>query len=355
MDDKTAKVIADTIKNLEKEHGKGIVMKIGDKPLVQVEIISSGSFSLDAALGIGGFPRGRIIEFYGPEQGGKTSASLVTIAQAQKAGLACAFIDAEHALDLDWARLLGVNTDELYVSQPSNGEQALEIADELIASHAFGVVVIDSVAALVPQAELEGNYGDAQMANQARLMSQAMRKLTGLVARSNTSLIFINQLRHKIGGYGNPETTTGGNALKFYASIRVDVRKGESLKKGEEIIGHKINIKIIKNKLAPPFKKAVISFYYDRGYDNLADMIPEAVRFDIIEKSGSWYSYKEERLGQGAENAIVMLKENPKICDEIVLATKKALGIIKEEPKKRELKKATKDKAKPDGKEKQSS
>jgi len=311
-------VLETTIKTLEKEFGKGVLMRMGDRTSLKVETIPSGSLSLDLALGIGGYPRGRIVEIYGPESSGKTTLSLHAIAEAQKKGGICAFIDAEHALDINYAKNIGVDIDNLYVSQPSDGEQALEIVDELISSHTLDLIVIDSVAALVPRAEIEGNMGDAQMALQARLMSQALRKITGSVSRTNTTVMFINQLRMKIGVFfGNPETTTGGNALKFYSSIRLDIRKIETLKKGEEMIGSKVKVKVVKNKMAPPFRQAIFDIYYSEGVSRISEFLDIGVTCGVIEKSGSWYSYNDERIGQGIENVRLFLKDNPAILASI--------------------------------------
>ncbi|HMB01932.1 MAG TPA: recombinase RecA, partial [Spirochaetota bacterium] len=289
MNEKKMKVLQNTIKNLEKNHGKGVIMRMGDKPIQAVASIPTGSIALDHALGIGGLPKGRVVEIYGPESSGKTTLSLHAIAQAQKQGGVCAFIDAEHALDVNYARDIGVDVDNLYLSQPGNGEQALEIVDELVNSHALDLIAIDSVAALVPRAELEGNMGDAQMALQARLMSQALRKLTSSIGRTGTTVLFLNQLRMKIGVFfGNPETTTGGNALKFYTSVRLDIRKIETLKKGENMIGSKVRVKVVKNKMAPPFKQAVFEILYGEGISREAEVLNLAVNHDIINKAGSW-------------------------------------------------------------------
>jgi len=327
------KVLESTIKSLEKDYGKGILMRMDDSSKLDVESFSSGSINLDLALGVGGYPRGRIVEAYGPESSGKTTLALHAIAECQKAGGICAFIDAEHALDIAYARKIGVNVDELYVSQPNNGEQALQITEELVSSHALDLVVIDSVAALVPKAEIEGNMGDAQMALQARLMSQALRKLAGCVSRTKTTIFFINQLRMKIGVFfGSPETTTGGNALKFYASQRLDIRRIETLKKGEESFGIKVRVKVVKNKMAPPFKQAVFDIYYGEGISRFSEIMNIAVANDIIQKAGSWYSYNDERIGQGAENVKKFLKENPDIYEDIEKAVLKELG-FGEQPK----------------------
>ena len=306
------------IKNLERDYGKGIIMKMGDNPKIGIGSFSSGSITLDKALGIGGFPKGRIIEIYGPESSGKTTIALHAIAEAQKEGGLAAFIDAEHALDIKYAKQIGVDIENLYISQPNNGEQALEIVDSLINSHAIDIIVVDSVAALVPKSEIEGNMGDAQMALQARLMSQALRKITGSLSKSQTSIIFINQLRMKVGVFfGNPETTTGGNALKFYSSLRLDIRKIETLKKGDEIYGSKVRIKIVKNKVAPPFKSAEIVIIYGEGISKTQEIIDLCVKENIIKKSGSWFSYQDERIGQGQESVKQFLKNNSSLLKDL--------------------------------------
>ena len=317
---------------IEKQFGKGAIMRLGSEALTaDVPIISTGSLSLDIATGIGGIPRGRVIEIYGPESSGKTTLALHTIAEAQKKGGLAAFIDAEHALDVVYANKLGVNCDELLVSQPDNGEQALEIAEILVRSGAMDVVVVDSVAALVPRAEIEGEMGDSHMGLQARLMSQALRKLTGTISKTHTSLIFINQIRMKIGVmFGNPETTTGGNALKFYASLRLDIRKLAAIKDGQEIIGNRTRVKVVKNKIAPPFKEAEFDIIYGEGISRVGDILDLGVAHDIVEKSGSWYSYGGDRIGQGRENAKVYLKEHPSTMEEIELKVKQTYGLIKE-------------------------
>ncbi|MFY9751588.1 MAG: recombinase RecA, partial [Candidatus Acidiferrales bacterium] len=313
--DERAKTLELAIAQIEKNHGKGSIMRLGNRDvLVPVSVIPTGSISIDAALGVGGFPRGRVIEVYGPESGGKTTLTLHVIAEAQKLGGQAAFIDAEHALDPIYARKLGVDVDNLLVSQPDNGEQALEIAETLIRSGAVDVVVVDSVAALVPRAELEGDMGDPQMGLQARLMSQALRKLTGIVSKSRTCLIFINQIREKIGVmFGNPETTTGGRALKFYASIRVDIRRIQSIKDGDRVVGSRTRAKIVKNKVAAPFREAEFDIIYGEGVSKEGDLIDVGVAKNVIDKSGTWLSYKNERIGQGRENARVFLKENPDV------------------------------------------
>jgi recombination protein RecA len=315
---KKKEVLEGAIRTLEKEYGKGIIMRMGDATAVEVETIPSGSIGLDAALGIGGFPKGRIIEIYGPESSGKTTLTLHAIAESQKRGGLAAFIDAEHALDLAYARGIGVNTDDLYVSQPSNGEQALEIVEELVASHALDLIVVDSVAALVPQAEIDGNMGDPQMGLQARLMSQALRKLTGSVSKTGTSIFFINQLRMKIGVmFGNPETTTGGNALKFYASIRLDIRKTDTLKKGDDIYGSRVKVKVVKNKMAPPFRQACFDIIYGTGVSRIAELVEIATEKEILFKTGSWYSFNEERIGQGVDNVKQYLLDHPEIMKQV--------------------------------------
>ncbi|MGI6509373.1 MAG: recombinase RecA [Erysipelotrichaceae bacterium] len=317
-DKKENEVLAQTIKEIEKTYGKGSIMRLGDSVKVEEDAISSGSLLIDQALGIGGYPRGRIVEIYGPESSGKTTLALHAIAEVQKTGGKAAFIDAENAIDPMYAKNLGVQIDELILSQPDSGEQALEIAELLIKSGAIDLLVVDSVAALVPQAELDGIMSDANMGLQARLMSKAMRKLSGVMNKSKCTVIFINQLREKIGViYGNPETTTGGRALKFYASIRVDVRKGEAVKQGSEIIGNKVNVKIVKNKVAPPFKSAQVEIRYGEGISRAAEVIDLGVEYGLIDKSGSWFSYQGEKIGQGRENVRLFLEANPKIYEEI--------------------------------------
>ncbi|AOZ94291.1 recombinase RecA [Paenibacillus crassostreae] len=306
------------LRQIEKQFGKGSIMKLGESTHMQVEVVSSGSLALDIALGVGGFPKGRIIEVYGPESSGKTTVALHAIAEAQKAGGTAAFIDAEHALDPKYASNLGVNIDELLLSQPDTGEQALEIAEALVRSGAVDIIVIDSVAALVPKAEIEGDMGDSHMGLQARLMSQALRKLSGVISKSGTTAIFINQLREKIGVmFGNPETTPGGRALKFYATIRLDVRRVESIKNGNDIIGNRTKIKVVKNKVAPPFKQADIDMMYGLGISKEGGIVDIGVEMDIVNKSGAWFSYEGERLGQGRENAKQFLKDHPEISDVI--------------------------------------
>ncbi len=317
---------------IDRQFGKGSIMRLGDDRLQErVKIIPTGSISLDAALGIGGVPRGRIIEIFGPESSGKTTLALHIIAEAQKTGGLAAFIDAEHALDAYYSKNLGVDIDNLLISQPDTGEQALEITETLVRSGAIDVIVIDSVAALVPRAEIEGEMGDAQMGLQARLMSQAMRKLSGAISKSNTCVIFINQIREKIGVmFGSPETTTGGRALKFYASVRIDIRRTASIKEREDVIGNRTKVKVVKNKVAPPFREAEFDIMYGTGISREGDVIDVAVDHNIIEKSGTWFSYGEERLGQGRENVKRFLLENPDMYKEIELKVRKALGIVQE-------------------------
>lgn len=319
MDQNRAKALKAALSQIERQFGKGSVMRMGDETSVRdVEVISTGSLGLDIALGIGGLPKGRVIEIYGPESSGKTTLTLQVIAECQKQGGTAAFIDAEHALDPVYARKLNVNVDDLLVSQPDTGEQALEITDMLVRSGGIDVVVIDSVAALTPKAEIEGEMGDHHVGLQARLMSQALRKLTANIKRSNTLVIFINQIRMKIGVmFGNPETTTGGNALKFYASVRLDIRRVGSVKKGEEILGNETRVKVVKNKVAPPFKQTQFDILYGEGISHLGEIIDMGVSQGLIEKSGAWYSYKEERIGQGKENVRAFLKERPEIVAEV--------------------------------------
>jgi recombination protein RecA len=313
------KAIELALSQIEKQFGKGAIMRLGnDEVLPGVEAISTGAISLDLALGVGGVPRGRVIEVYGPESSGKTTLALHIVAEAQKSGGIAAFVDAEHALDINYARKLGVKTDDLLVSQPDTGEQALEIAETLVRSGAIDVLVVDSVAALVPKAEIEGEMGDAHVGLQARLMSQALRKLTGIISKSNCCVIFINQIRMKIGVmFGNPETTTGGNALKFYASVRLDIRKIATLKQGDQVIGSRTRVKVVKNKVAPPFKEAEFDILYGEGISRTGDVLDLAVDRNIIDKSGAWFSYNKERIGQGRENSRQFLKENPSMLAEI--------------------------------------
>jgi len=329
MDDNKSKALAAALSQIEKQFGKGSIMKMGDADVDKaIEVVSTGSLGLDMALGVGGLPRGRVVEIYGPESSGKTTLTLQVIANAQKAGGTAAFIDAEHALDPQYAQRLGVDTSELLLSQPDNGEQALEIADMLVRSASVDIVVIDSVAALTPKAEIEGEMGEPQMGLQARLMSQALRKLTANIKRSNTLVIFINQIRMKIGVmFGNPETTTGGNALKFYASVRIDIRRIGSIKKGEEVIGNETRVKVVKNKVAPPFKTADFDILYNEGISREGEIIEMGVNHRIVEKSGAWYAYKGEKIGQGKDNTREFLKENPAIAEEIERRIREAVGI----------------------------
>ncbi|MBO7306340.1 MAG: recombinase RecA [Bacteroidales bacterium] len=320
------KALQMTLDKIEKDFGKGTIMKLGDAPKLDVQTISSGSISLDIALGIGGYPKGRVIEIYGPESSGKTTLAIHAIAEAQKNGGIAAIIDAEHAFDRTYAKNLGVNVDTLLISQPDNGEQALEIADSLIRSGAIDIIVIDSVAALTPKAEIEGEMGDSKMGLQARLMSQALRKLTGNISKTNTCCIFINQLREKIGVmFGNPETTTGGNALKFYASVRLDVRRTTQLKDGEDATGNRTRVKVVKNKMAPPFKKAEFDILYGEGISKIGEILDLGVEFDIIKKSGSWFSYADSKIGQGRDAVKQMLLDNPELADEIEAKVREAL------------------------------
>jgi recombination protein RecA len=329
MTDEKEKLLAAAISQIEKDHGKGAIMRLGSRDvLVPVSVIPSGCLSIDAALGVGGFPRGRVIEIYGPESGGKTTLTLHVIAEAQKLGGQAAFIDAEHALDPVYARKLGVDVDNLLVSQPDNGEQALEIAETLIRSGGVDIVVVDSVAALVPKAELEGDMGDPQMGLQARLMSQALRKLTAIVSKSRTCLIFINQIREKIGVmFGNPETTTGGRALKFYASMRIDIRRIQAIKEGDKVVGSRTRAKVVKNKVAAPFREAEFDIVYGEGISREGDLIDLGVDKGLLEKSGTWFSFGGERMGQGRENARIFLKENKDIRDRLENALRKKLEI----------------------------
>ncbi|ECR2110751.1 recombinase RecA [Campylobacter jejuni] len=329
MDDNKRKSLDAALKSLDKTFGKGTILRLGDKEVEQIDSIGTGSVGLDLALGIGGVPKGRIIEIYGPESSGKTTLTLHIIAECQKAGGVCAFIDAEHALDVKYAKNLSVNTDDLYVSQPDFGEQALEIVETIARSGAVDLIVVDSVAALTPKAEIEGDMGDQHVGLQARLMSQALRKLTGIVHKMNTTVIFINQIRMKIGamGYGTPETTTGGNALKFYASVRLDVRKVATLKQNEEPIGNRVKVKVVKNKVAPPFRQAEFDVMFGEGLSREGELIDYGVKLDIVDKSGAWFSYKDKKLGQGRENSKAFLKENPEIADEITKAIQNSMGI----------------------------
>jgi len=338
MDDNKRKALSAALGQIEKQFGKGAVMRMGDVSAVRdVDVISTGSLALDVALGIGGLPRGRVVEIYGPESSGKTTLTLQVIAEAQKNGGTAAFIDAEHALDPIYAEKLGVNVDELLVSQPDTGEQALEITDMLVRSGSIDVVVVDSVAALTPKAEIEGDMGDSHMGLQARLMSQALRKLTANIKRSNTMVIFINQIRMKIGVmFGNPETTTGGNALKFYASVRMDIRRTGAIKKGDEIVGNETRVKVVKNKMAPPFKQAEFQILYGEGISREAELIDLGVQHGFVDKSGAWYSYGDDRIGQGKDNVREFLKQNTDIAAEIegklrTLLLAKPVKIVEEE------------------------
>jgi len=319
MDENRKKALAQALGQIEKQFGKGSVMRMGDGTSIRdIEAISTGSIGLDVALGIGGLPKGRVVEIYGPESSGKTTLTLQVVAEAQKVGGTAAFIDAEHALDPNYAEKLGVNVDELLVSQPDTGEQALEITDMLVRSGAVDIIVIDSVAALTPKAEIEGEMGDSHMGLQARLMSQALRKLTGNIKRSNVMVIFINQIRMKIGVmFGSPETTTGGNALKFYASVRLDIRRIGAIKKGDEVVGNQTRVKVVKNKVSPPFKQAEFEILYGHGISRLGELIDLGVQHDIVNKAGSWYSYGDDRIGQGKDNAREFLKAHPEMADEI--------------------------------------
>ncbi|RDV24356.1 recombinase RecA [Alteromonas aestuariivivens] len=318
MDDNKSRALSAAVGQIEKQFGKGAIMRLGDNQAMDIEAISTGSLSIDIALGIGGLPCGRVVEIYGPESSGKTTLTLQVIAEAQKKGKTCAFVDAEHALDPVYAEKLGVNIDDLLVSQPDTGEQALEICDMLVRSGAVDVVIVDSVAALTPKAEIEGDMGDSHVGLQARLMSQALRKLTGNIKRSNTLCIFINQIRMKIGVmFGNPETTTGGNALKFYASVRLDIRRIGSVKEGDEIVGNETRVKVVKNKVAPPFKQAEFMIKYGEGISKEAELIDLGVKQKLVDKAGAWYSYKGDRIGQGKANVINFLKSNPEIAAEI--------------------------------------
>ena len=320
------------ISQIEKQFGQGAIMRMGEDSIVKIEGISTGSISLDAAIGIGGIPRGRVIEIYGPESSGKTTLTLHIVAEAQKAGGYAAFIDAEHAMDPEYAKKLGVDTDNLLISQPDTGEQALDITETLVRSGALDVIVIDSVAALVPKAELDGDMGDTHVGLQARLMSQALRKLTGTVSKSRTSVIFINQIRHKIGVmFGSPETTSGGNALKFYASVRLDIRRIGQIKEGDQVVGNRTRVKVVKNKIAPPFKNTEFDIMYGEGISYEGDLLDLAVQADIVNKTGAWFAFNNEKIGQGRENAKRYLKDNEKVCSEIEKAVKAFLGIGVEE------------------------
>ncbi|CCY27889.1 MAG: recombinase RecA [Candidatus Faecisoma sp.] len=332
------KTLDQVLADIEKQFGKGSVMKLGDNEKREIDVIPSGSISLDLALGIGGYPKGRIIEIYGPESSGKTTFALHAIAEAQKLGGRVAFIDAENSLDPQYAKSLGVNIDELLLSQPDNGEQALEICEALVRSGAISVIVIDSVAALVPQAEIEGEMGDSHVGLQARLMSQALRKLAGIINKTNTVAIFINQLREKVGVvFGNPEVTPGGRALKFYSSVRLEIRRGEQIKQGNDIAGNKTNIKVVKNKMAPPFKTCTVDIMYGEGVSHAGELVDLATEIGILEKSGAWYSYNGEKIGQGKENVKELLKKNTKLQDEIEKKVREHYGLkVNKETKKEE-------------------
>ena len=326
--DTQAKDLDKILSDIEKQFGKGSIMKLGENTHMKVDVVSSGCLSLDIALGVGGYPRGRIVEIYGPESSGKTTFALQAIASVQKQGGRAAFIDAEHALDPVYAEKLGVNINELLLSQPDTGEQALEICDALVRSEAISIIVIDSVAALVPQAEIDGEMGDSHVGLQARLMSQALRKLSGTISKTNTIAIFINQLREKVGVmFGNPETTTGGRALKFYSTIRLDVRRNEALKMGDGIVGNRTTIKVVKNKVAPPFKSATVDIMYGEGVSREGELVDLGVEAGVIEKSGAWFSYQGEKLGQGKENVKLLLKENPDLANEIEKKVREFYGI----------------------------
>ncbi len=322
------KALKAALANIEKQFGKGAIMRMDDTTGVQdIETVSTGSLGLDLALGVGGLPRGRIIEIFGPESSGKTTLALSVVAQMQKTGGTCAFIDAEHALDVQYAARLGVDLKELLLSQPDSGEQALEIVDALVRSGSVDLIVVDSVAALTPRNEIEGEMGDALPGLQARLMSQALRKLTSSITRTKSMVIFINQIRMKIGGYGNPETTTGGNALKFYSSVRLDIRRGGALKKNDEVIGNETSVKVVKNKVAPPFKKAVFDILYGEGISHIGEVIDIGSELNVLDKSGAWYSFDGKRLGQGKENVREYLKNNPAVCDEIEKKIRELKGV----------------------------
>ena len=331
------KALEQVLADIEKQFGKGAIMKLGSSEHMEIDVTSTGSLSLDVALGVGGFPKGRIIEIYGPESSGKTTIALQAIAEVQKEGGRAAFIDAEHALDPVYAKKLGVNINELLLSQPDTGEQALEICEALVRSEAVNIVVIDSVAALVPQAEIEGEMGDSHVGLQARLMSQALRKLSGTISKTKTTAIFINQLREKVGVlFGNPETTPGGRALKFYSTIRLDIRRGEQIKSGDSVIGNKTNIKVVKNKVAPPFKTATVDIMYGEGVSRTGELVDLAVENNIINKSGAWFSYNNEKIGQGRENVKQYLKDNPALLEEIDTKVREVYGIVLKNKKKKE-------------------
>lgn len=320
------KILQSVLDKIEKNYGKGSIMKLGDRPVESIDVVPTGSISLDNALGVGGFPKGRIIEIYGPESSGKTTLAIHAIAESQKKGGIAAFIDAEHAFDSFYAQKLGVNVDDLLVSQPDNGEQALEIADNLIRSGAIDIIVIDSVAALTPKAEIEGEMGESKMGLQARLMSQALRKLTATISKTNCCCIFINQLREKIGVmFGNPETTTGGNALKFYSSVRIDIRRIQAIKDGDQNTGNRVKVKIVKNKVAPPFRVCEFDLMFGEGISKIGEIIDLGVELNVIKKSGSWFSYNDSRLAQGREGVKQLLKDNPELCDELEAQIREAM------------------------------
>ena len=336
-DENKLKALAAAMSKIEKDFGKGAIMKLGDEKVENVDVIPSGSMGLNMALGVGGYPKGRIIEIFGPESSGKTTLALHAMAEAQKAGGIAAFIDAEHAFDRFYAEKLGVDVDNLFISQPDNGEQALSIADQLISSAAVDIIVIDSVAALTPKAEIEGEMGDNKVGLQARLMSQALRKMTSTISKTNTTCIFINQLREKIGVmFGNPETTTGGNALKFYASVRIDVRKSTPIKDGDEVIGNLTKIKIVKNKVAPPFRKCEFDILYGEGISRFGEILDLATDRDIIKKTGSWFSYGTSKLGQGRETVVKVLRDNPELCEELIEKIKVTPEVVKPKKSKKE-------------------
>ena len=326
------KALEQVLNDIEKQFGKGSIMKLGDNKHMKVDVVSSGVLSLDIALGVGGYPKGRIIEIYGPESSGKTTFALHAIAEVQKTGGRAAFIDAEHALDPVYAERLGVNIDDLLLSQPDTGEQALEICDALVRSEAISIIVIDSVAALVPQAEIDGEMGDSHVGLQARLMSQALRKLNGTISKTNTTVIFINQLREKVGVmFGNPETTTGGRALKFNSSVRLEIRRSEQLKMGDGVVGNKTSVKVVKNKVAPPFKSCVVDIMYGEGVSREGEVIDLASEAGVLDKTGAWYSYQGEKLGQGKENVKLLLKDNPELCDELEKKVREYYDIANDE------------------------
>lgn len=333
MEENKSKALVFALAQIEKAHGKGAIMKMGESPRRTFSVVSTGALSLDTALGVGGYPRGRIIEIFGPESSGKTTLSLHAVAEAQKVGGVCAYVDVEHALDSGYAQKIGVNIDDLLLSQPDYGEQALEIVETLVRSGAIDIIVIDSVAALVPKSEIEGDMGDPQMGTQARLMSQALRKLTAIVSKSNTIVIFVNQIRDKVGVmFGNPETTPGGRALKFYSSIRLEVRRIESVKNGVEISGNKVRVKVVKNKVAPPFKQTEFDIMFDEGVSRTGDLLDLAVTHNVVDKSGSWFSFKDERIGQGREAAKTFLKNNSKMMKSIEDLVKEKVTVVKEVP-----------------------